>query len=78
MPIIKLTYKDGRRREQQYSFPYPDVINNYKGVMLCSRPNEKKAIDYDKYPLYNQTLLRQSGPRRANRPQPRQKIAGQR
>jgi hypothetical protein len=27
------------------------VINNYKGVMLCSRPNEKKAVDYEKYLL---------------------------
>jgi hypothetical protein len=26
-----------------------DVINNYKGVMLCSRPNEKKSVDVDKY-----------------------------
>lgn len=30
-----------------------DVINNYKGVMLCSRPNEKKSVDYDKYFTYH-------------------------
>ena len=34
-----------------------EVINNYKGVMLCSRPNEKKSVDYDRYPLYHTDLF---------------------
>lgn len=28
--------------------PSNNVINNYKGVMLCSRPNEKKASDFER------------------------------
>ena len=45
---IKVTNKYGRVIRQQYKYIHKDVINNYKGVMLCSRPNEKRAVEVEK------------------------------
>lgn len=48
--FIRIKLINHGRVIQQYSTYNPEVINNYKGVMLCARPNEKKSVETEKYP----------------------------